>query len=643
MDKLYAIKIRQSDGTYGAAIPVSVLAENVDWNSTLSLVDILGQVDTSESIQDQINNLKNTRATQASVNALDQKVDNAVEYITHNSEIADAREGADGTEYSTLKERLDSEYNDLQSKNASSLVMVNEEPEDTTKVVIETGEEDGIELADQKDLDNKTGWFVTPETYGAKGDGTTDDTVAFRNMFASNKEVYIPKKSYYISQYVKSSNDCNVISDNATYPNIVPAYPKKNIIETMERFQYVNSVYPSQYSYDESFTYNTKTGKLLIGYNEPNDSRSRICVVNLDTYTIEESYTYPMKPMTTLTYVPSTNKILMGMRDISELYEIDADNMASYQAFSMPNGEYNVCYDMKCHTYIGWTPNFSTGVWTANVYDESFALLYSKAIQLDLDYETVAQDSVAHNNKIYQLTWESLVEVDLVSGEVNRLCISDGANEPEGICFIGEDIYMCSHKCTGYTIITYIYKYNNNQYPVPSQRYVPAKNIQEKDVNLNFLPIEGSYHVRLTDASTYATYHFPTRESDGTLIVDENYNGDSRYKLLGVTQRFVSTNSDFVYIRHYDRINDSWGDWKCITVSVMQYSGTPDSRFGFVETALESAKYFAIGAVPLNSTNTRVDITWAGGHYRVQHFATTDGSTTTSGTISGYIIYTARQ
>ena len=85
MDKLYAIKIRQSDGTYGAAIPVSVLAENVDWNSTLSLVDILGQVDTSASIQDQINSLKNTRATQASVNALDQKVDNAVEYMMHNS------------------------------------------------------------------------------------------------------------------------------------------------------------------------------------------------------------------------------------------------------------------------------------------------------------------------------------------------------------------------------------------------------------------------------------------------------------------------------------------------------------------------------------------------------------------------------
>lgn len=152
MDKLYAIKIRQSDGTYGAAIPVSVLAENVDWNSTLSLVDILGQVDTSESIQDQINSLKNTKATQASVNVLDQKVDNAVEYITHNSEIADARQGADGTEYSTLKERLDSEYDILQSQNASSLVIVNEEPEDTTKVNITTSENE-IELALQSDLD----------------------------------------------------------------------------------------------------------------------------------------------------------------------------------------------------------------------------------------------------------------------------------------------------------------------------------------------------------------------------------------------------------------------------------------------------------------------------------------------------------
>lgn len=116
MDKLYAIKIKQSDDTYGEAIPISVLAENVSWNNTLSLVDILGEVDVSKSIQDQIDNLKNTKATQISVNALDQKVNNAVEYITHSSEVANARKGADGTEYSNLKERLNTEYNKLNNE-----------------------------------------------------------------------------------------------------------------------------------------------------------------------------------------------------------------------------------------------------------------------------------------------------------------------------------------------------------------------------------------------------------------------------------------------------------------------------------------------------------------------------------------------
>lgn len=102
MDKLYAIKIKQSDGTYGVAIPISVLAENVDWNDSLNLVDILGEVDTSESIQDQINRLRNTKANQSTINMLSQKIDNAVNFIINNSEIADARMGYDGSMYESL-------------------------------------------------------------------------------------------------------------------------------------------------------------------------------------------------------------------------------------------------------------------------------------------------------------------------------------------------------------------------------------------------------------------------------------------------------------------------------------------------------------------------------------------------------------
>lgn len=45
MDKLIAIKIKYNDGTYSDEIPISVLAENVKWDSTHTLADVLGSVD----------------------------------------------------------------------------------------------------------------------------------------------------------------------------------------------------------------------------------------------------------------------------------------------------------------------------------------------------------------------------------------------------------------------------------------------------------------------------------------------------------------------------------------------------------------------------------------------------------------------
>lgn len=68
MDKLTAIKIKYNDGTYSDEIPVSALSENVEWDSTHTLVDILGNidVDVTGTIQDQISQLSNSK-----VNATD--------------------------------------------------------------------------------------------------------------------------------------------------------------------------------------------------------------------------------------------------------------------------------------------------------------------------------------------------------------------------------------------------------------------------------------------------------------------------------------------------------------------------------------------------------------------------------------------
>lgn len=63
MDKLTAIKIKYEDGTYSDQIPISVLANNVEWNNNYSLVDVLGSIafDTKGSVQSQLTQLFNEK------------------------------------------------------------------------------------------------------------------------------------------------------------------------------------------------------------------------------------------------------------------------------------------------------------------------------------------------------------------------------------------------------------------------------------------------------------------------------------------------------------------------------------------------------------------------------------------------------
>ena len=61
MDKLTAIKIKYNDGTYSDEIPISVLSENVEWDSAHTLVEVLGSIDVDAkgTIQAQIDKLSN--------------------------------------------------------------------------------------------------------------------------------------------------------------------------------------------------------------------------------------------------------------------------------------------------------------------------------------------------------------------------------------------------------------------------------------------------------------------------------------------------------------------------------------------------------------------------------------------------------
>lgn len=56
--------------------------------------------------------------------------------------------------------------------------------------------------------------IVTPQMYGAKGDGVTDDTQALFNALNENDEVFLPKGEYVISQSIDLSNGKKMFSNN---------------------------------------------------------------------------------------------------------------------------------------------------------------------------------------------------------------------------------------------------------------------------------------------------------------------------------------------------------------------------------------------------------------------------------------------
>ena len=119
MDKLTAIKIKYDDGTYSDEIPVSVLAENVEWDSTHTLVDVLGsiEVDVTGTIQDQISQLFNEKVNSSEVEVLKSRIDNLIKLesgsTTGDAELADIRVGADGAVYPSAGEAVRAQVNAL--------------------------------------------------------------------------------------------------------------------------------------------------------------------------------------------------------------------------------------------------------------------------------------------------------------------------------------------------------------------------------------------------------------------------------------------------------------------------------------------------------------------------------------------------
>ena len=99
--------------------------------------------------------------------------------------------------------------------------------------------------------------FVTPQMYGAKADGTTDDTQAIQSALDSSSFVYIPDGTYMIdavSGGIKpKSNQKIVLSNNATLKAITNASKSYSIVKFENVDNVHNLVYKCLLSYFTAF------------------------------------------------------------------------------------------------------------------------------------------------------------------------------------------------------------------------------------------------------------------------------------------------------------------------------------------------------------------------------------------------------
>ena len=136
MDKLKSIKIKYQDGTYSDEIPIGVSVENVDYNDTKTLKQVLNLDVTKGTVEERLNkqsndissmsndissmsitvNNANENANTASskADAVDTRLNNIiVESGTSEAEVVAARTDSDGQTFTTLGERLDTQFGEI--------------------------------------------------------------------------------------------------------------------------------------------------------------------------------------------------------------------------------------------------------------------------------------------------------------------------------------------------------------------------------------------------------------------------------------------------------------------------------------------------------------------------------------------------
>lgn len=311
--------------------------------------------------------------------------------------------------------------------------------------------------------------------FGAKGDGMTDDTNAFKSMLAdTTNTIYIPKKSYKITEPILVNVNKTIKTDGATYPNLKPVWARPFDLEQTSLFGLAKEFELNLTdSYGEALTYDSIRNKVYIGVRNygVNPETTTVMIFNASTLEYESSNVFAISAVASMSYCAENDKLYVvttgsGNGKTNALYTISVASWTLDGEVTTPNNNQFIGYDPVAKLFVLCYINELNGNNRASirVYDPTLTTsLKAFAVPLE-STDTPQQGFCVYDGHIYTPTFNTILEIDYISGEVNRLSYfsaNTNTEEMESLTVANGKILAFSHR-SGDTITPYkerIYQY----------------------------------------------------------------------------------------------------------------------------------------------------------------------------------------
>lgn len=388
---------------------------------------------------------------------------------------------------------------------------------------------------------------VNVKQFGAKGDGTNDDTTAFKNALASakNKSFIVPTGTYAINENL-FADDVNEVIDAGTYTNIKPVYPRRDVqLTATDNIELVSNVVLGDEGF-EGFCYDSTLNQFICAGKKTDDSEQKLYILNPDDFNIVKSKEYTeLAHANTLTYNPDNKKIYC-LYDSNKIAVINEESLAIEQTITKTEGLTGLAYDPVTKLYVGFAN------WVSNnnyfyIYDSTLTTVLRK---IEYDTQLTTNGLCMHDGKIIALFLGQIQEFDILTGLVKTLKYDDKV-ELEDVCTKDGELFFNSNRL-GSGICTFFALGKSS-----SEEQILRKNTEiVTDVDLDNIKIDGAYKILLSDVDSWETYHCPERAINFHLIVNSI---NKREHIIQEAYRISPQEKNHIFYRIYE--DNEWTPW----------------------------------------------------------------------------------